>query len=170
MQSLNKRRITHVCFFFFAWTAWWMHIAGVEGVLCDQSNQRVTVKGNVQPQRVLKRVKKIKKRSDFWLRSGDSRAMLQQQQQTPAFSYSPSSHSAIAQQSSSTETYWLDPNLPTRSPTDHIRYHSRPNNRVLPLHHLSLANCTSPILRDFLNMTGLKRLCEPAKFEIFAEF
>jgi hypothetical protein len=79
----------------------------VEGVLCDQSNQRVTVKGNVQPQRVLKRVKKIKKRSDFWLRSGDSRAMLQQQQQqqTPAFSYSPSSHSAIAQQSSSTETY-----------------------------------------------------------------
>jgi hypothetical protein len=82
-----------------------MHIAGVEGVLCDQSNQRVTVKGNVQPQRVLKRVKKIKKRSDFWLRSGDSRAMLQQQQQTPAFSYSPSSHSAIAQQSSSTETY-----------------------------------------------------------------
>jgi hypothetical protein len=83
-----------------------MHITGVEGVLCDQSNQRVTVKGNVQPQRVLKRVKKIKKRSDFWLRSGDSRAMLlQQQQQTPAFSYSPSSHSAIAQRSSSTETY-----------------------------------------------------------------
>jgi copper chaperone CopZ len=78
---------------------------GVEGVLCDQSNQRVTVKGNVQPQRVLKRVKKIKKRSDFWMRSGDSRAVLQQQQQTPAFSYSPSSHSAIAQQSSATETY-----------------------------------------------------------------
>jgi hypothetical protein len=81
-----------------------MHITGVEGVLCDQSNQRVTVKGNVQPQRILKRVKKIKKRSDFWLRSGDSRAMLQQQQ-TPAFSHSPSSHSAIAQRSSSTETY-----------------------------------------------------------------
>jgi hypothetical protein len=101
MQSLNNRRITHVCL-----TARWMHIAGVEGVLCDQSNQRVTVKGNVQPQRVLKRVKKIKKRSDFWMRSGDSRAVLQQQQQqTPAFSYSPSSHSAIAQQSSSTETY-----------------------------------------------------------------
>ncbi len=42
--------------------------------------------------------------------------------------------------------------------------------RVLPFPDLSLANCTSPDLRDFLNMTGLKRLCEPAKFEIFAEF
>ncbi len=67
-------------------------------------------------------------------------------------------------------TYLPDPNLPTRSPTDHIRYHSRPNNKVLPLPHLSLANCTSPILRDFLNMSGLESLCEPAKFEILPSF
>jgi hypothetical protein len=61
-------------------------------------------------------------------------------------------------------------NLLPRRPTDHIRCHCRPKNGVLPLQYLSLANCTSLILRDFLNITGLKRLCEPAKFEIFAKF
>jgi hypothetical protein len=39
--------------------------AGVEQVKTDQYNHRVTVTGFVDPIRVLKRVKKIKRRSDF---------------------------------------------------------------------------------------------------------
>jgi copper chaperone CopZ len=55
---------------------------GVEGVLCDQSHQRVTITGNVQPQKALRRVKKVKKHSDFWTR--ESRV------QQSAGGYSPS--------------------------------------------------------------------------------
>jgi hypothetical protein len=58
------------------------HDAGVEGVLCDQSHQRVTITGNVQPQKALRRVKKVKKHSDFWTR--ESRV------QQSAGGYSPS--------------------------------------------------------------------------------
>lgn len=39
---------------------------GVKDVHCDQFNQRVTVTGYVDPLRVLKRVKKVKKKSEFF--------------------------------------------------------------------------------------------------------
>ncbi|KAG0562670.1 hypothetical protein M758_9G092600 [Ceratodon purpureus] len=39
---------------------------GVKDVLCDQFNQRVTVTGYADPLRVLKRVKKVKKKSEFF--------------------------------------------------------------------------------------------------------
>jgi hypothetical protein len=68
------------------------HDAGVEGVLCDQSHQRVTITGNVQPQKALRRVKKVKKHSDFWTR--ESRV------QQSAGGYSPS------KKPSYTESYW----------------------------------------------------------------
>jgi hypothetical protein len=46
----------------------------VAGVICDQSNQKVTVTGNqlLDPLRVLKKVKRIKTRSQFWTRSSSS--------------------------------------------------------------------------------------------------
>ncbi|CAM6016300.1 unnamed protein product, partial [Sphagnum balticum] len=42
-----------------------LEMEGVEQVKTDQYNHRVTVTGFVDPIRVLKRVKKIKRRSDF---------------------------------------------------------------------------------------------------------
>lgn len=41
-------------------------LEGVENVVCDQYNQKVTVHGRVDPARVLQRVKLVKKRSAFW--------------------------------------------------------------------------------------------------------
>jgi hypothetical protein len=40
--------------------------AGVEDVTTDQYNQKVIVTGNVDPSRVLSRVKQVKKHSVFW--------------------------------------------------------------------------------------------------------
>ncbi len=40
--------------------------AGVDEVQTDQYNQKVTVVGMVEPEDVLKRVKRIKKRSELW--------------------------------------------------------------------------------------------------------
>lgn len=42
--------------------------AGIVEVTCDQHMQRVTVTGNADPLRLLKRVKRIKKKSEFWPR------------------------------------------------------------------------------------------------------
>lgn len=41
-------------------------LEGVENVITDQYNQKVTVFGDVEPGRVLNRVKLVKKRSAFW--------------------------------------------------------------------------------------------------------
>lgn len=41
-------------------------LEGVESVIADQYNQKVTVHGPVDPSRVLNRVKLVKKRSVFW--------------------------------------------------------------------------------------------------------
>lgn len=41
-------------------------LEGVQDVICDQYNQRVTVTGFVDPHRALKRVKKVKKKSEFF--------------------------------------------------------------------------------------------------------
>lgn len=41
-------------------------LEGVESVVTDQYNQKVTVRGHVDPARVLNRVKLVKKRSVFW--------------------------------------------------------------------------------------------------------
>ncbi|KAH9543191.1 hypothetical protein CY35_13G050500 [Sphagnum magellanicum] len=71
-----------------------MDMDGVEGVLCDQSNQRVTVTGDVQPQKVLKRVKKIKKRSELWIR--DSRTTSVQQSGTTTTGHRSSSRNTYA--------------------------------------------------------------------------
>jgi hypothetical protein len=38
----------------------------VENVLCDQWNRKVIVYGNVKPENVLKRVRKVKKASELW--------------------------------------------------------------------------------------------------------
>lgn len=43
-----------------------LDLEGVEDVVTDQFNQRVTVYGHVDPERVLNRVKHVKKRSAFW--------------------------------------------------------------------------------------------------------
>jgi copper chaperone CopZ len=42
-------------------------LEGIRSVECDQFNQRVTITGNVDPILALKRVKKVKKKSDFFL-------------------------------------------------------------------------------------------------------
>jgi copper chaperone CopZ len=42
------------------------NVEGVYKVVCDQHNQRVTVSSTLDPQRLLKRVKRIKKNSHFW--------------------------------------------------------------------------------------------------------
>ncbi|XP_024402058.1 uncharacterized protein [Physcomitrium patens] len=42
------------------------NIVGVYKVVCDQHNQRVTISSNLEPQWLLKRVKRIKKGSQFW--------------------------------------------------------------------------------------------------------
>ncbi|KAG0563578.1 hypothetical protein KC19_8G042700 [Ceratodon purpureus] len=42
------------------------NVEGVYKVLCDQHNQRVTVYSTLDPERLLKRVKRIKKKSYFW--------------------------------------------------------------------------------------------------------
>jgi copper chaperone CopZ len=39
---------------------------GVQDVICDQYNQRVTVTGFVDPHRALRKVKKVKKKSEFF--------------------------------------------------------------------------------------------------------
>jgi hypothetical protein len=49
-------------------TAGVMIDAGVFEVTCDQHTQRVTVTSNADPLRLLKRVKRIKKKSEFWPR------------------------------------------------------------------------------------------------------
>lgn len=41
-------------------------VEGVKNVICDQYNQRVTVTGFVDPLKLLRRVKKVKKRSTFF--------------------------------------------------------------------------------------------------------
>jgi copper chaperone CopZ len=41
-------------------------LEGVQSVICDQYNQRVTVTGFVDPLRALKKVKKVKKKSEFF--------------------------------------------------------------------------------------------------------
>jgi copper chaperone CopZ len=41
-------------------------LEGVNSVVTDQYNQKVTVHGNVDPSRVLNQVKRVKKRSVFW--------------------------------------------------------------------------------------------------------
>jgi len=171
MQSLNKRRIIHVCFFFFTLTAWWMHI-------CRCGRRAMW---SIQPEG--DRQRKCATPESSQTREEDQEALWFLAAQRRLTSYAAAAAAASCLQLQpffpqcycstiffhwdllTRSTYLPDPNLPTRSPTDHIRYHSRPNNRVLPLPHLSLANYTSPILRDFL-----KRLCEPTKFEIFAEF
>jgi copper chaperone CopZ len=43
-------------------------LEGVDGVICDQWNQKVTVTGNVDPAKVLKRVRQVKKKAQFWAR------------------------------------------------------------------------------------------------------
>lgn len=43
-----------------------LDLEGVEDVVTDQYNQKVTVYGHVDPERVLNRVKLVKKRSAFW--------------------------------------------------------------------------------------------------------
>lgn len=43
-----------------------LQLEGVENVVTDQYNQKVTVHGRVDPSRVLQRVKLVKKRSVFW--------------------------------------------------------------------------------------------------------
>ncbi|KAG0584292.1 hypothetical protein M758_3G199100 [Ceratodon purpureus] len=43
-----------------------LDLEGVENVVTDQYNQKVTVYGHVDPARVLNRVKLVKKRSAFW--------------------------------------------------------------------------------------------------------
>ena len=42
-------------------------LPGVRSVECDQFNQRVTITGNVDPILALKRVKKVKKKSEFFM-------------------------------------------------------------------------------------------------------
>jgi copper chaperone CopZ len=41
-------------------------LEGVRDVILDQSNQLVTIHGNVDPERALRRVRRVKKRSQFW--------------------------------------------------------------------------------------------------------
>jgi copper chaperone CopZ len=41
-------------------------LPGVQTIVCDQSNQKVTVTGHVDPILALKQVKKVKKKSDFF--------------------------------------------------------------------------------------------------------
>lgn len=56
--------------------------AGVENVITDQYNQKVVVTGNVDPARVLNRVKNIKKRSVFWDQTVDySQAYVRKQKE-----------------------------------------------------------------------------------------
>lgn len=43
-----------------------LDLEGVENVVTDQNNQKVTVYGHADPARVLNRVKLVKKRSAFW--------------------------------------------------------------------------------------------------------
>lgn len=43
-----------------------LQMEGVENVITDQYNQKVTVHGRVDPSRVIERVKRVKKRSAFW--------------------------------------------------------------------------------------------------------
>jgi hypothetical protein len=48
--------------------SWVVIQTGVDGVICDQWNQKVTVTGNVDPAKVLKRVRQVKKKAQFWTR------------------------------------------------------------------------------------------------------
>jgi hypothetical protein len=98
--------------------------AGVEDVTTDQYNQKVIVTGNVDPSRVLSRVKQVKKHSVFWdqnveysqvyLKKQKDRemAMIQagkkQQQQASESSSSSSSSSAAKGSSSSLQKLALD--------------------------------------------------------------
>lgn len=173
MQSLNKRRITHVCFSFFMMDAhyrcgrsamWSIQPEGDRQRKCATPESSQT---REEDQEALWFLAAQRRLTSYAAAAAAADSCLQLQ---PFFPQCYCSTIFFHWDLLTRSTYLPDPNLPTRSPTDHIRYHSRPNNTVLPLPHLSLANCTSPILRDFLNMTGLKSLCEPAKFEIFAEF
>jgi hypothetical protein len=59
-----------------------MDLSGVENVITDQYNQKVIVTGNVDPARVLNRVKHIKKRSVFWDQTVDySQAYVRKQKE-----------------------------------------------------------------------------------------
>ncbi len=48
--------------------SWVVIQTGVDGVICDQWNQKVTVTGNVDPAKVLKRARQVKKKAQFWAR------------------------------------------------------------------------------------------------------
>ena len=47
-------------------TACLEYVDGVESVLCDQWQKKVIVYGNVKPDVVLKRVRRVKKASELW--------------------------------------------------------------------------------------------------------
>lgn len=65
-----------------------VNCAGVYQVVCDQHNQRVTVFSTLNPKRLLKRVKRVKKNSQFW--SGSS--FLKNVHHVPSHSRSDHSH------------------------------------------------------------------------------
>lgn len=67
------------------------HVEGVYKVVCDQHNQKVTVSSNLDPQRLLKRVKRVKKNSHFW--SGST--YLRNVHHNPTFSSGQSHHSLV---------------------------------------------------------------------------
>jgi copper chaperone CopZ len=41
-------------------------VEGVRNVACDQAEQKVIVSGNVDPERALRRVRRVKKKSLYW--------------------------------------------------------------------------------------------------------
>lgn len=43
--------------------------AGVEKILCDQWTQKVSVRGNLKPENVLRRVRRVKKEAQLWHQS-----------------------------------------------------------------------------------------------------
>jgi copper chaperone CopZ len=43
-----------------------LEVKGVSAVMCDQYNLKVTVIGNVDPLRALKKAKQVKRKSEFW--------------------------------------------------------------------------------------------------------
>lgn len=94
-----------------------LELDGVYQIFCDQASERVTVRGYVDPFEALKKVKRVKRKSEFW-KGGVSRLahstsfrsdyMRPRRLEDSFYRYSPSRVSYFRQQPSHSETYFFD--------------------------------------------------------------
>ena len=112
-------------------------VAGVYNVVCDQHNQKVTVCSTIDPERLLKRVKRVKKNSHFWneisylnnIHHVPSHSLDVHRSDMPVYKPEPAHHrSSAGSISGQNQRYNVSP----RSSYDSVGTHYRKSKSVAP--------------------------------------